>query len=62
MKFLIARDKEGELFLYRVKQVRHAYLFVVPGNYGMMRLADDVFPEITWENSPQEVELKLINQ
>lgn len=55
----IARDKDGELFLYRVKPARHNYMFVELGNCGMTRLADDEFPEVTWENSPVEVELKI---
>ena len=55
----IARDKDGDLFLYRVKPARNDNIFVVPGNYGMIRLADSAFPEVTWENSPVEMELKI---
>ena len=32
------------------------------GSLGTIRLRNDSFPKITFENSPQEVELKLINE
>ena len=31
------------------------------GDLILIPMDDDIFPEVTFENSPQEVELKLIN-
>ena len=44
MKLWIARDQNSDLFLYPIKPDRYS----------------DLFPEVTFENSPMEVELKLI--
>lgn len=62
MKFYIARDKNGFIGLYRQKptwiRINHFREDWV-GEY-MGLLNKDSFPEVTFENSPQEVELKLI--
>lgn len=60
MNLYIARDKSGELFLYHGKPLRDNKMFAGAGAYGMIRLREDLFPEVTFENSPQEVELKLV--
>ena len=63
MKVWIARNEDGDLMLFENKPYYHDI-------YGFwydvfeMPIADDLnstlFPEVTFENSPQEIELKLI--
>lgn len=68
MKFWIARDKDedGSLCLYskKPKLSEEDEGFWVCSQYGIfvdvIVLPSKDFPEITFENSPQEVELKLV--
>ena len=63
MAFWIARDKDGEIFLYTRKPVRveeDGGYFNAPCN-PLKKLEKESFPAVTWENSPQEVEL-IINK
>ena len=60
MKLWIARDKSGELYLYDIKPEKHEEYFVEPSGYRSISLDDNSFSEITFENSPQQVELKLV--
>lgn len=53
LKLWIARNKDGLLYLW--KETEKGHLGVV----GDLNPSD--FPEVTWENSPQKVELKLCN-
>lgn len=60
MKMWIARDKNGNLFLHRDRP----YLSRLCGvwdsdDYFRLNKAD--YPEVTFENSPQEVEIKLVD-
>lgn len=58
MKLWIARDKNGTLVLHESKP------YCPFGNWHNSNqefyLDSGLFPEVTFENSPQEVELKLI--
>jgi hypothetical protein len=58
MKFWIARSEGGELSLHFKKPTYHK-------GYGWTSICSVLnskeFPEIIFENSPQEVEFKLIN-
>ena len=60
MKLWIARDKEGELRLWRGRPTKgldgH---FHGEGLRGLFWVC--LLPEITFENSPQEVEIRLCN-
>lgn len=65
MKFWIARDEYGELTLHHNKPE-----YVYDENYRMSswsyggrigEIYEKLFPEITFENSPQEIELKLVS-
>ena len=62
MKIWIARDLEGRLELHSIRP------YLVGENYwnneddNWMRLRETDFPEVTFENSPMEVELKLIEK
>lgn len=62
MKLWIARDRDGRLYLHPIKP----YLInVKPEAYwnnedeNWMQLREEDFPEVTFENSPMEVELVL---
>lgn len=67
MKLWIARDEDGDLFLYNQKPsilktgVDPWDCFQAP-NKEFLSIPNELFPEITFENSPQEVELKLKNE
>lgn len=64
MKFWIARNQDGSLRLYEEKpslvyddELRSWYY----ENGSFLEFYDEnIFPEVTFENSPQEVELKLL--
>ena len=62
MKFWIARDKDGELYLYNVHPKKQGEFFACQFGYSSMQLDGNLFSEVTWDNSPQEVELKLVNE
>lgn len=59
MELWIARDKCGSVLkLWYNKPLKYGEIWW--SNDGYFVLDEDSFPEITFENSPQEVELKLI--
>ena len=59
MKLWIARNKRGFLFLYDYEPFECED--GCWGTYGNCYSIDDkLFPEVTFENSPQEVEFKLV--
>lgn len=61
MELWIARDKSGDLYLYKDKPKRRYTTF--DSNTGWTQWTfPSTFSEITWENSPQKVELKLIEK
>lgn len=69
----IARDKNGYLYLYNNKPIRtkectefennynSEYEDSIDNDYGYIEINSKLFPEVTWENSPQQVELRLVN-
>ena len=67
MKIWLCRNTHGILSLhwtepFKVKYNNHTYWDSV-GRYDKHNLLyDDHFPEVTFENSPMEVELKLIEK
>ena len=60
MKLWIARDKDNSLCLHYEKPVL-SESGVWYSEQQVMILPKNQYPEVTWGNSPQEVELKLIN-
>ena len=63
MQLWIARDQNGDLFLYPIKPDRYVtenYVFFNGDDW--WNIDSDLFPEVTFENSPMEVELKLIEK
>lgn len=65
MRLWIARDKAGFLWVYTNKPSKEdAFFLAAEGDplHKMMNIDETEFPEITFENSPQQVELKLIEE
>lgn len=60
MKLWIARDEDGILTLYYGKPILEDWLGMWGSNEGCKELDRDLFPEVTFENSPQQVEIKLV--
>ena len=58
MKLWIARDKSGFLYLLDKKPTLDGEYWVSNGSWSSIDI--EYFPEVTFENSPQELELKLI--
>ena len=64
MKMWIARNQDGSLALFRKKKPKLFFEEGV-GQYWVgssLWLDSNDYPEVTFENSPQEVELKLIEK
>lgn len=64
MKLWIARDKDGYLGLYekyptwvQINEFKKDW-----AGHFKCSLPENTFPEITFENSPQQVKLELINK
>lgn len=68
IKLWIARDKDDSLCLYSKEPKLSEEIdgVWVCGQYGMpvdvIVLPSKMFPEVTFENSPQRVEIKLIKE
>ena len=59
MKLWIARDKDERLYLHEVCPYCDAdSWYNIEDKYA--KIPGWWFPEVTWENSPQQVELKLV--
>lgn len=57
MKLWVVRDKSGLLNLHKEKPTLDEEYWLSNGFWTI--LDSEYFPEVTFENSPQEVELKL---
>lgn len=69
MKLYVARDKDGELYLYTLnpKRLFGDGIFVLPRSSGgqvndMMKIPREEFPAVTWDNSPQLVEVEIYHE
>lgn len=67
MKFWIARDGDGNLCLFDDEPVLrgndnidYLYFDSLDSTKGYIKLPRDYFPDLTFDNSPQQVEIKLI--
>lgn len=62
MKLWIARNKNKTIYVYDTIPIRNEdkERFEARGKYAIY-FPDNFFKELTWENSPQEVELKLVS-
>lgn len=62
MKAWVARDRNGGLYIYSGVPTKEDTCFL-EGKYGdSMAIRNKLFPEVTFENSPQEVEIKLVKK
>lgn len=69
MELWIARDGDGSLYLFDDEPVLRGndntdYLYFESKDLMkvFIKLPRDYFPEVTFENSPQQVEIKLIEK
>ena len=70
MKFYVARDENGDLFLYNHLPKRAGNLFTVDRNtmpyelvtVNAMQIDSKMFPEVTWETGAMEVEINQVIQ
>ena len=63
MKFWIARNKSGTLVLWFNKPVKQGDgWYNNDGFFILDSVQSPTFGEVTFENSPQEVELKLVKE
>ena len=60
MALWIARDSDGELKLYDNHPMIMSGWFAPQRGFDSLELDEQLFPEVTFENSPQQVELKLV--
>lgn len=60
MKLWIARDEDGLIYLYMKKPPLIEHYFDT--KYLIGEMDETSFPEITFENSPQLVEIKLVEE
>jgi hypothetical protein len=66
MKLWIARQKWGDLFLFGVRPYKYEDVnwgeeeWASPISGLSFPIDHEAFPEVTFENSPQQVELKLV--
>ena len=60
MKLWIARDRNGDVYIHREKPIRLVNGVFCSDDWWILERSD--FPEVTFENSPHEVELKLIEK
>lgn len=61
MKFWIARDLDGTLGLLDGDKPKPILGEWIPNN-NYYNIDNRLFPEVTYKNSPQEIELKLIKK
>ena len=59
MNLWIARDSDGYSQLYVEKPIKKNGYFEHVPNTGWFTISCKLFPEVTFENSPQEVELVI---
>lgn len=63
MKLWIARDKNNDLHLYnRLPSLDYYGTSFDADSDEYLTLDEDSFPEVTFENSPQMVEIKLVKK
>lgn len=61
MELWIARDKNGGLYLHFDKPTTDYGKYYFTSTRAVV-IKRELFPEVTFENSPQKVELKLVEE
>ena len=68
MKLWIARQRDNSVYLFTHKPTLFCGRWCMNGvnqcyaKFCKNKVSADMFPEVTFENSPQEVELKLVEK
>ena len=66
MKMLVARDFDGVLNLYTAKPSLDSNdnMYYADGDMedDYLNIDKELFPEVTFQNSPQQVEIKLVKE
>lgn len=64
MKLWVARDKYGWLTLHEERPFNNSGMWFSDNGttHPYIRINNDLFTEVTFENSPQEVKLKLVEK
>lgn len=63
MKFWIARDKDNDLRVFTSRPYQRNGIFMTEfDNDDFIFIDSGMFPELTFENSPREVEFKIIQK
>ena len=66
MKLWIARDEDETLWIFEEYPIKKENIFYptdITGKFTYYRsMPEDIFPEVTFENGPREVELKLVEK
>ena len=63
MELWIARDKNGSLYLYDKKPLKHedfGFFESLDSNGYQFQISCKYFPEVTFENSPKQVKMELV--
>jgi len=56
----LARDKNDSIYLFSIIPKRYNEVFLnQEGDYDFCEIQSNLFPEVTWKNSPVEIELKI---
>ena len=61
MKLWIARDYDGSLWLFEKEPIYDESIDGWTDRSSVLILESNLYPEVTFENSPMEVELKLVD-
>ena len=61
-KFWIARDKDDCLYLYDSMPEKGIDFYFERDESHSLFIGKSIFPEVTFENSPQMVEIKLVKE
>lgn len=59
-EYYIARDLDGSLYLYDEEPEKRKHHFYPKNENETYTIDDDLFPTVTFYNSPQKVKLELI--
>lgn len=62
MKMFVARDRDFSLSLYSIKPTRNEEegYWVTNSPLSIINIDKDLFPDLTWEMEPKEVEINFI--
>lgn len=61
-EYWVARDRNGKLYLIKQEYApkRIGDIFSIDNADDFYRVDEDLFPEVTWENSPKKIKIELV--